>query len=481
MKISNTFSNTLSNNINPKAGAKNFKNFSRLLLISFAPQLFSMQGTLDTSFNIQGTPPGTVVSSQITGFLESIAIQSNGQIVAGGQSNISGPNSFTLARYNTSGSLDINFGTSGIVTTQISGSSGSRILSIAIQTDGKILAGGFAIIGGVFEFALARYNTNGTLDTNFGTNGVITTIISGNENQINSIAIQPNGQIVAGGYATISGGINVFALARYNTNGTLDVNFGTNGIVATEIPGSDNSLTTQISSIALQPNGQIVAGGYASSGGNQFPVLVRYSSNGTFDTTFGTDGFAVLPISGNITISEILSVTIQTDGKIVAAGEAVNGLNTEFAVARLNTNGTLDTSFDTNGIVNTQIGTNASINSITMQSDGKIVVGGFADISGLNQLALARYTSNGSLDSSFGTNGIVTTAITGSTNSKINSIAMQSNGQIVAGGFATISGTAVFALARYNANTSLTQSPLTLALKNKYYNGGTGAKQGPVL
>ncbi len=449
-----------------------------LILLSSAPQLFSMQGTLDTSFNQTGTPPGTVVTA--TGFgvsqINSIAMQSNGQIVVGGFAvNLGSPANFALARYNTNGTLDTNFGTNGIATFQ-PGAGTNELTSIAIQSNGQIVAGGYISE----QFALVRYNTNGTLDTSFGTNGIVITLISGSiQSNINSIAIQPNGQIVAAGFAII--GANEFALARYNTNGTLDTSFGTNGVVTTSISGSNFS---QINSITMQSNGQIVAGGYATqivSGINEF-ALARYNPNGALDTSFGTNGVVTTSISGS-TNNQINSVLIQSNGQIVAGGSTIINGASEFVLARYNSNGTLDSSFDTNGIVITSINgsTSSGIFSIAMQSDGQIIAAGGSS----GELALTRYNTNGSLDTSFGTDGIVTTAISGFTSSQINSISIQSNGQIVAAGYVESGSFPFFnydfALARYNANTSLTQSPLTLALKNKYYSNGTGAKQGPVF
>ncbi len=449
------------------------KNLALTLLV-FAPQLFAMQGTLDTSFNPTGTPPGSVVtpipgssSSQIN----SIAIQSNGQIVAGGSARISSNPEFTLARYNTNGTLDTSFGSNGIVITAI-GIGGSEIFSISIQSNGQIVAGGQANISGAQTFALARYNTNGSLDNSFGTNGVVTTQISGNTGgSISSIAIQANGQIVAGGYATI-GGNHEFVLARYNTNGTLDTSFGTNGIVTTEIGSSDSN----IYSVAIQSNGQIVAGGDANPGGNFEFALARYNTNGSLDTSFGTNGIVTTKIGSSDSI--IHSIAIQANGQIVAGGGATIGSNDEFALARFNSNGSLDTSFGSNGTVTTPIGgSSIDIASISMQSDGKIVAVGYNIDFGSTPCALARYNTNGSLDTSFGTGGIVTT--TNEPFGKMTSIAIQSNGQIVAGGVDSTGSN--FALARYNASTSLTQSSLTLALKNKYYANGSGAKQGPVF
>jgi len=214
------------------------------------------------------------------------------------------------------------------VTTDFGGSDYG--FSVALQPDGKIVVAGYA--GG--DFALARYNSDGALDTSFGSGGKVTTDFGGSYHPDGfSVALQPDGKIVVAGYA---GGD--FALARYNSDGALDTSFGSGGKVTTDFGGSDAGY-----SVALQPDGKIVVAGYA---GLDF-ALARYNSDGALDTSFGTGGKVTTDFSGGRDVG--YSVALQPDGKIVVAGYA----GVDFALARYNSDGALDTSFGSGGKVTT--------------------------------------------------------------------------------------------------------------------------------
>src|SRR5262249_50446768 len=156
--------------------------------------------------------------------------------------------------------------------------------TLALQGDGKIVAGGWTIVNGSTSFALARYNANGTLDTTFGTGGKVITSIGNSFAQPNAMAIKPDGRIVIAGYATTNTG-NTFALARYNSNGTLDSSFGIGGTVTTTfgpVPGSSFTLpgSAYARSVAIQSDGKIVVAGFAQVDEYEF-ALARYNTNGT--------------------------------------------------------------------------------------------------------------------------------------------------------------------------------------------------------
>jgi uncharacterized delta-60 repeat protein len=393
-------------------------------------------GTLDTSFGTNGFNITTIGTNDI---IYSLALQSDGKILAGGKVVLSGVTKFALARYNSDGSLDTSFGTDGFSTATF-GTVDDIIYSIVLQPDGKILAGGSSYSGGKFHFALARYNSDGSLDTSFGTNGFnIDTL--GTNNYISSIVFQPDGKIIAGGYSDRLGNSTyVFALTRYNSNGSLDTSFGTNGFNFTT-PSTDD----QIASIVLQPDGKTVAGGFAAHSGNRIFALARYNSNGSLDTSFGTNGFNLITPT---TYDQIYSIVLQPDGKIIAGGYSDVNYDT-FSIARYNSDGSIDTSFGDNGFNLTTPGIGDQINSVIFQPDGKIVAGGSIQAAGSNEMfALTRYHSDGSLDKSFATGGYNFT--TPSDYDQINSIVLQSDGKIVAGGYGQINGDYVFALARYN-------------------------------
>ena len=330
------------------------------------------------------TPVGTGTDSG-----RSITVQPDGKILVAGTSD----NDFALTRYNADGSLDTSFGGGdGKVTTDVLGGSDSGF-SVAVQDDGKILVAGYIHNGTDYDLALTRYNANGSLDTGFGGgDGIVTTPVGASNDYGRSISIQPDGKILVAGYTDTGGTNYVFALTRYNTDGSLDTGFDGNGIVTTDVgTGSDYGY-----SITVQDDGKILVAGSSNS---DF-ALTRYNTDGSLDTSFGGgDGILTTDIGTGSTDSGY-SVTVQDDGKIVIGGTS----NSDFALARYNTDGSLDTSFGGgDGKVTTPIGTGADYGlSVAVQADGKIVIGGYSFNGTDNDFALARYNVDGSLDTSFG-------------------------------------------------------------------------------
>jgi len=425
-------------------------------ILFFFLNTFAKDGDLDPTF---GTGGLVITDFGSFDFGQSIAIQPDGKIVAAGYT-ASGtkPYNFALARYTPTGILDSGFGSGGLVITDF-GSFTDIGQSIAIQPDGKIVVAGyttaipnlnnFAIDPA--NFALARYTPTGTLDSGFGSGGIVITDF-GSDDSGNSVAIQSDGKIIVAGSTASGPNLYNFALARYTPIGTLDSGFGSGGLVITDF----GSFFDIGQSIAIQPDGKIVAAGYTASGPNPNNfALARYTPTGILDSGFGSGGLVITDFgadddSGN-------SVAIQPDGKIVVAGytTAIPNLNNfandpaNFALARYTPTGTLDSGFGSGGIVITDFGEDDSGNSVAIQSDGKIVVAG-STASGPNPInfALARYTPTGILDSGFGSEGLVITDF-GSFDIG-NSIAIQPDGKIVAAGY-TGSGPNLinFALARY--------------------------------
>lgn len=324
------------------------------------------------------------------------------------------------------GTLDSTFGSSGVALTNVS-TADDEILAIASQPDNKIIVVGYS--DKPAQFTIARYNTNGSLDTTFGTGGIVKTSFS-STSIARAVAIQADGKIVVGGDAG-----QVFALVRYTSSGQLDATFGNQGKVLTTIGNS-----SAINSIAIQSDGKIIAAGYTEKLGDF--AVARYMTNGSLDTTFGGgDGIVVTDFYGDD--DRATSVKLQADGKIVVGGKVVDfDLFTDFGLARYNSDGSPDTSFNGSGTVSTV--TDCGINSLAVQTDGRIVVGG-----SLDDVVLARYGSDGSLDNTFGTNGIVTTNIGGSPDNAYSLTLDGSNGIILAG--STLSnGNEDFFVAKYS-------------------------------
>jgi len=410
-----------------------------ILLLSLTTGLYAQPGSLDSDFNANGKVTTDFNSSY--DFLYSLAVQTDGKIIAAGYSTINSISYFALARYNVDGTLDNTFSVDGKVTTAI-GASDDETRSVAIQPDGKIVVCGFSNNGTDDDFALARYNSDGTLDLSFGTNGKVTTAIGSSNDLGTSLVIQPDGRIIVAGFAEISSNFE-FAAARYNTNGSLDTDFGINGKVITPVGISDG----RAYSVALQTDGKILLAGVTMGATDADFALIRYNSYGALDTSFNHTGKVITPVGTGE--DEALAMTLQSDGKIILAGYSFIGSQYETALVRYNTNGNLDNSFGVGGKVNTAIdATDDKATAVKVQVDNKIVVGGYSDNSTDYNFALLRYNSNGALDTTFGTKGKVTTAI-GTNNDMAYALAIQPNYRIVLGGISSNGPNYDFGLARY--------------------------------
>ncbi|MEV6297277.1 calcium-binding protein [Streptomyces sp. NPDC051896] len=395
-------------------------------LVLFCPGVaVAAPGDLDPTFGTGGK-----VLTDFGGTDFATAVQADGKIIAVGQSDgtSAGDFDFALARYNTDGSLDTSFGTGGKVHTDFG-------------TGGKIVAAGVTLAGGIQQFAVARYNTDGSLDATFNGTGAVTTSFGG-QDSAQGVALQADGKIVAAGFSNAHGG-NDFALARYNNDGSLDSAFGSGGKVLTDFGTGGNDIANGV----VVTDGKIVAAGSSDSGGTNDFALARYNTtDGSLDTSFGTGGLVTTDFGG--TNDQASGVVLQTDGKIVAAGQSNAGATIDFALARYNPiDGSLDTSFGTGGKVTTDFGGTDEAFGVALQTDGKIVAAGLTTAGGSVNFALARYNTNGTLDSCFGTGGKVITDFGGTDLAQ--GVAVQTGGKIVAAGRSNAGGTFDFALARY--------------------------------
>lgn len=431
------------------------------LLIIFALLNFSVyaqSGFLDNTFGIGGKVITDLGSSDDVGY--SLAIQGDGKIVVGGSSGIYPNIAFVLVRYNSDGTLDNSFDSDGRVTTNFDGFY-DQCRSIAIQNDGKIIVAGLTMIGNFFEydFAIARYNSDGTLDNTFGSGGKVITAI-GNGNDVGlSVALQSDGKIVLTGYSFIGNNDDI-AVVRYNSDGNLDNTFSYDGKVTTSI-GDPNVYGENVynypNSVSIQNDGKIVVAGYNENGGysdegddcNADFALVRYESNGDLDNTFGSGGIVITEFGSYY--EKANSIVIQIDGKIVVAGMSYNGTAYDFALLRYNNDGTLDSTFNSDGKVATNIGSSSKGYSVALQNDGKIVVAG-CNLNGSDyDFALIRYSSDGTLDCTFDTDGKTTTDF-GNYNDVGMSVAIQNDGKIVVAGHSWNGSNVDFAIVRYDGD-----------------------------
>lgn len=367
----------------------------------FESDYVSGDGSLDTTFGTGGKVITSSVDSEsvLNGNKVNIAIQTDGKTVIASQSS-NGTNapyySVIVIRYNTDGSLDTSFGTGGIVRTYIE--LDCIAYDLAIQLDGKIVVVGtsYSYTDNNYSSIVIRYNTDGSLDTSFGTGGKVRLTVD-YENFSFAVALQSDGKIVAAGLNNAYP--SHFFLIRYNTDGSLDTSFGTGGIVSTS-----TLYYSQFNDVIIQSDGKIVAAGYEVVVNNPYDVdfaLIRYNTDGSLDTGFGVGG----KVRTNFTsYDDASAIALQTDGKIVVGGND----NDDSILARYNTDGSLDTSFGTGGKVITDFnGGWDAITSLIIQRDGKIVAAGYEDDVDLGYwaFALIRYNTNGSLDTTFGTGG----------------------------------------------------------------------------
>tara|TARA_R110001606_G_scaffold72450_1_gene166706 strand:+ start:18617 stop:24574 length:5958 start_codon:yes stop_codon:yes gene_type:complete len=442
--------------------------FSLLTLCS--KNLLAQPGSLDPGFSADGKQ-----TTDFGGFSDeayAVGFQSDGKIIVAGYSFVT-TDDFAVARYNTDGSLDATFGTAGKVITPI-GTFDDYGWSLAIQSDDKIVVAGYSFNGSNEDFALVRYTSNGALDTSFDTDGILTTAIGTGDDQAFAVAIQSDGKILAAGRSHNGSNFN-FALVRYNTDGSLDTSFDTDGKLTTP----NGSAGDEAWSIAIQPDGKIVLAGTSTNLQADFTV-VRYNTNGSLDTGFDTDGKVTVNIGSGTADDQAYSVALQSDGKIVVGGSYNSG-NLDFALARLNSDGSLDTGFGTAGKVITAVGiSHETGRSVAIQADGKILLAGWSNNGSNYDFALVRYNTDGSLDGSFGTAGKVITPF-GTSNDHAYAIGIQSDKKIVLAG-RTNASTWDMALARYIAviDQSITSSyPLSGVVGTEVTITGTGFSTTP--
>jgi uncharacterized delta-60 repeat protein len=403
------------------------------------------KGILDDSFG-NGSGYVTLNINNNNDYGQSLAIQPDGKILLGGSCYNGSNYDFCIARFNSDGTLDTSsFGSPNGYKTQPIGSSNAYGQSLAIQPDGKILLGGYCYNGVNTDFCIARFKADGSdLDTFFASpNGYINQSINTSDDYGFSLAIQPDGKILLGGHC-FNGGNYDFCIARFNSDGTLDTSFGSPyGYIIQSINSSD----AYGRSLAIQPDGKILLGGYCYNGGNWDFCIARFDSYGSLDTTFGNSGKVIQPIGSFADNGQ--SLAIQPDGKILLGGYCQGVSNTDFCIARFNSNGDLDTSFGSSGKVIQSIGLSHDYGqSLAIQPNGKILLGGYCQVVSSDDFCIARFNSDGTLDTTFGTSGKVIQPI-GSYFDVGQSLAIQPDGKILLGGSCSNGSDDDFCIARF--------------------------------
>jgi uncharacterized delta-60 repeat protein len=415
------------------------------VLVAAAGSADAAPAVLDPSF---GGGWGMVTTSfASSAAADAVVLQPDGKIVAvGGVGQPFTSRDFALARYEPDGTLDPTFGSGGVVTAPA-----GIARAVALQPDGKIVAAGTTFT----QVRIARYHADGSLDPSFGTGGVVTTQVGTGDSGANALLLQPDGKIVVAGEGS-DGQNTEFMLVRYDAHGSLDPTFGSVGVVMSQIGAGDSA----IEGLALQADGKLIADGEGSDGSKTKLALVRYDAHGSLDPTFGTGGVVTAPFLYDPSNASVGPVTLQADGKIVSA-RTDSGI---WVVARYDTKGSLDPTFGDRGVAILGAYYYGRASSMALQPDGKIVLAGSSSDGGTdtaNLLELARWNSNGTLDgTTFSGSGFAFFhAWRGSTANPpppaSPAIALQPDGRIVAAGSASDDAgtTQRFLLARYGAST----------------------------
>lgn len=397
------------------------------LMVAFAPAAVAAPGDLDTSFSTDGKTTTDISGSPAQpDIANDVAVQRDGKIVAAGRSGLNPPlvgagAQFAVARYNTDGSLDTTFGGDGTVQFRFYDPPNMNFArNVVVQSDGRILVSGLAGPNEQSASAvLARLNTDGTLDTSFGGgDGKVTlNISSGVGNGFRGIVQQSDGRIVAVGAA----GTNPF-IARFNADGSLDTTYGSSG-TGWEQPTV--LAASHFFNVRLDSSGRAVVGGFQTTADDTNAFLAtRFTANGQLDKNFNGVGFAAI----RLTPLNDLAFSLDLDGsKIVLAGVAnandgfgIEG-NGKIGVVRLTADGSLDTTFGSDGKVVTDVtATMDEARDVHVQSTGKVVVSGVQNTTAAfgadpvdGTTLVARYNADGSLDSRFGNGGLVSTSFSG--------------------------------------------------------------------
>ncbi len=450
-----------------------------LIRVGATTQDFTAQaaGSLDTTFGTGGKVMTDLFGSEDDA--GAMVIQPDGKFIVAGGSFASGVYGFSLARYNTDGGLDATFGTAGKAYVSVNKSGGAN--AIGLQQDGKIVVAGLAPGSGPndTDFALLRFNQDGSLDTTFGAGGIVTTDFFGLWDNATGLAIQKDGRIVVAGIVdNTNSNASDFGLARYNPDGSLDPTFGVGGKVTTDFFGRSDDAEK----LAIQADGRlVVAGAVRIDASNQGYGVARYNLDGSLDTSFGAGGKVTTKFADGAS-SEADALAIQADGKIIAAGGTyLTPTSSDFGLVRYNPDGSLDTSFGTGGKVTTDFfGKIDRVSSVFIQPDGKILAsGGVMHTSKIASLdfGLARYNADGSLDLTFGDGGKLVTDFLGDYDGAV-SAAIQQDGNIIVAGSCyhdiNDDNSSDFALARYIGISAATD--FALGFDQQTISGDRGTK-----
>jgi uncharacterized delta-60 repeat protein len=382
-----------------------------------------------------------------------VAIRPDNKIIVAGSSTLAGSDtSFAVTQFRTDGQVDTAWATAGKAAPNFHAGVLDNAYAAVLDASGRLILGGQVQDAGALKFGLSRFTAQGQLDLSFSGDGIMYSVINQGNAAVRALALQPDGKIIAVGEST-SGGVQSATVARYDVQGSLDLTFDDNGKQTIRL-GSGASVSR---AVVMQPDGKIVVGTSAMVANVPRFQVDRLLSDGAYDTTFDDDGHVTRRFG--IVSAQLRGIALQSDGRILAAGSVNNGASDDFFVARYNSDGELDTTFGVGGSVLVRLGPeNESAESVVVQPDGKILLAGSAVLGGRQQFGLVRLERDGRPDVTFGTDGIVLTPI-GAGDASLRQIALQGDGSIVAVGTAVGAVDQDFAVVRYFSNGELDSAP----------------------
>ncbi|HEY8504250.1 MAG TPA: hypothetical protein VIL46_06680, partial [Gemmataceae bacterium] len=387
-------------------------------------------------------------------FAQGVALQGDGRILVAGAARVNGDDDFALARYNPDGSLDLSFGVNGGVTTDFGLKNDSAFAVAVDPRNGFIVAAGVAAVGTDQAIGVVRYTPDGRLDTSFGSGGKFLLFENdGADDGGTAVLVQDDGRILVGAFGTFAGTGEDFVLARLTADGRLDGSFGSGGFSRRDFAGGDD----RPFDMALQSTGKILLVGQGDYRGDKDFILMRFNPDGTPDNSFGEFGDATTYVDFEGGDDFGYAVDVQPDDKIVVAGAATVGPDLDFGIARLDPNdGSYDPSFGGDGRVTTHFGHGHDrAFGVTVLPDGRILGTGSARIFADDDFAVAAYHPDGSRDTSLlpgdalSPAGTVTTDFDLGNDIGLNSV-VQPDGSVVVVGEAFVLTDFDFAVARYS-------------------------------
>lgn len=390
-------------------------------------------GDLDSSFGTQGIALSAVGDE---GAL-AMVLQADGKALTATIGDATSDRaSLRITRFTTGGIVDASFGNAGVASVIVNVDTLSVVRAMLRQaSDNKIVVAGRSLSG----FALTRLTSAGAIDNGYGNGGSVKTVISGDD-EVFALAQQGDGKIIAVGRAD-DGIDSDFAIVRYTTAGIPDTTFSGDGIATVEFGGYDSARA-----VAVQGDGAIVVAGL-TEGSSSDIAIVRLTSTGAPDPTFGSGG----KITKSVTVRDdaAYAVIVQTDAKIVVAGEA----DEDFVLVRYSSTGQPDNGFGTSGVIRTNVSTGEidGARALVQQGDGKLVAAGIANPVRASDFAIVRYTTAGVPDTTFSADGIVTTSTAAIFDEELTSLVLQGDGKLVAAGLSEDGTTSYQMLARYLA------------------------------